>query len=301
MLAFVVVQISDMIYPVTGDPLSARVHDVSAVLCTPTYLLRQATVSSQAAADDFQSLEVDTKGHEAQNITGISSWTPAHAFLGLLSITSTWQVFFEDPGDYLSSLVTDFGTRSEFAALAAPEILSLALTRLYTAFGAQMAKQSLITKGKDELPGTYSLDELRIVINSVTTRIVEATLALLMILTLLQIVTLWWSQLRLHLPANACDIATILAASADLKAVLANDIDLSDHEFCLSNSREPGISRIQIDAALAGATPKIGLASKPQTAEILATCASEIDIRSHCPGSSACSLYPARGSIAALA
>ncbi len=259
MLALAVVQISDMIYPVTGDPVSAQVQNVSAVLCTPTYQLQQATVSmSQAAPDDSQSLEVEITGRMAQNITGILPWTPAQALLGLLGTTSYWKVLSGDSGDYLESLVTDLGTRSKVAAFATPEILSSALTRVYMAFGAQMAKQTLTTKIQNKLPGTYSVYELRIVVNPVTARITEAIMAALIFLTFAQVITLWRRQMRLRLPVSICDLAAIFAASADLKTLLSKEADFSDHEYCLSSSRGFRTGHIQIEAAATAAISKSG-------------------------------------------
>ncbi|KAJ9616788.1 hypothetical protein H2200_000507 [Cladophialophora chaetospira] len=242
MLALALVSISDMVYPVNGVPVTANVNNVSAVLCTPTYQLQRAAVRlAQGGSDGSKSLQVDVQVHHTRNFTGVVSWTPAQALLQLMPESSYWHVFHDETSDYLELLVTDLGTKSKSAAFAMPEILSSALTRVYRAFGAQFAKQTLTRKVHDEIPGTYDVEGDRIVVNSITAWAIEATVALLIILATILLIHPWWRRIRMGIPRNLFDIATVLAASTDLKTLLELQQNLHGHEYRLSASNPPRI------------------------------------------------------------
>ena len=228
-LALAAVRISDMIWPEDGSPASATVDNASIILCSPSYSIQPALVTTgMNATNQGSSMAVESTEGSVRKLTGMTDWDLAMMFLNLLSIadltnTRYWYLLTEDDKDdssYLKSVLTAFGSRPLWPTQPNPTTLSSTLEAAFNTSAVQIAKQLLTVPTSQEVPGFYRLDSTRVAVNALILRLLEAGLAIGLALTVLLTALLLRSRSTFRTPTTIAAIAAILSRSPDVSSSL---------------------------------------------------------------------------------
>lgn len=170
MLALAAVRISDMIWPEDGSPASATVDNASIILCSPSYSIQPALVTTgMNATDQGSSMGVESTEGSVRKLTGHDRLGPGRAIYS----------------SYLKPVVTTIGTRPLWPTLVNPTTLSSTLEAAFNTSAVQIARQLLTIPTSQKVRGFYRVDSTRVAVDALILRLSEARLAIGLALTVL--------------------------------------------------------------------------------------------------------------------
>ncbi|RAK99633.1 DUF3433 domain-containing protein [Aspergillus ibericus CBS 121593] len=180
---------------------SENITEIQTLVCSPTYNITEGSVSLLHGNQSVVSIHSNT----ASNGT-ISGLRPAELGTGLVSTLASaedpldtlnyvdlstgrlhkFQYNFSDPNSTYPSafyLVANLSSPHELSDLLDVSVLEKVTRPTFTAMAAQIARQYLLSSADAEFKGTYSAHIQRVIVRELSVRIMEATLAVLVVLT----------------------------------------------------------------------------------------------------------------------
>lgn len=237
-------------YQVQEAHIELNVSRSTQLLCKPTYQIQQLHISSNTstlpnrAAPD---IKVVSEPHQARPVLDIAPWAIGRAQFdtyqwlertlqvtgggdpeqdGLVDIGPTTST---SPNEYgyvpsqiqFGRLLKDFARLPEHEFLD-PQTLTAMANAYWEPYTAFIAKQYLLTGPATELTGSMRILKERLVLHLLPVRFMQASLA---VLALLSLVVLWDSRGRVATstyPSNLIGLASILSASPQLSSMLTH-------------------------------------------------------------------------------
>ncbi|PWY77270.1 hypothetical protein BO94DRAFT_498710 [Aspergillus sclerotioniger CBS 115572] len=218
---------------------SENLTEIQTLICSPTYNITQGSVSLLYGNQSVVSLHPSNSStyrtipdlRPAELGTGlVSTMAGAEDTLDTLTYVDDsttegrgYQYNFSDPNSTYPSgfyVVANLSSPHAMSDLLDASILERVSRPAFTAIAAQIARQYLLSSADADFKGTYSAHIQRVVVRELSARIMEAALAVLVVLTAM----LWvWRPVRStpRDPGTIAGLATILSRSPDVSHRLA--------------------------------------------------------------------------------
>ncbi|GKZ37496.1 hypothetical protein AbraIFM66950_009046 [Aspergillus brasiliensis] len=229
---------------------------IQALVCSPTYTISRGSVSLLFGNQSVVSMQSSNSSSSNRTIPGvdaielgtglISSLSLAEGTLDTLNYVdttthafATYQYNMSDPNSTYPSafyLVANLTSPYLMTDLLDASILEKVSRPTFNAMAAQIARQYFLPSADEDFAGTYSAHTQRVVVRELSVRIMEATLAVLIVLT----AALWiWRPVRCTSrdPGTIAGLASILARSPNVSERLAGSKNTKDLVTSLSDGR----------------------------------------------------------------
>ncbi|KAE8394117.1 hypothetical protein BDV23DRAFT_179921 [Aspergillus alliaceus] len=228
---------------------SARVQSI---VCEPTYTISPGLVSLFESNQSVASIDTRSANKTAVNrmipdVTAVdvgagllSTLSAVHGSIGsLIQLDNGYLANLSDPNNnYLSSFyrIATVSSPGDFEPLLDAAALEAMSRSTYKSIAAQIARQYLMTPADESLDGTYSASTKRLVVRELSVRLMEATLALLILVS--GMMWLWRPVKNTPCdPGTISGLATILARSSDLSERLSGIKNRKDMKASLSDGQ----------------------------------------------------------------